>query len=199
MHTLLNDIILFTVPRDTNCSEMSVHYRMDQNEIYEEIQKVQPQLELEEKYTTLKKERSFENNYQDVYESPGALPKREKEKATRCKCVSIITAVASILAIGGVIIVIGLHVNTLQENTATLTRLRSHIISQLSSIQSSMNNLTTRVNSPVNLYQNCIKETRNCTKAARVDTWVTFCTTDPLPTNVTVSFVNCIFVQANSM
>ena len=36
---------------------------------------------------------------------------------------------------------------------------------QLSSLQSSVNTLTTRVNSPVNLYQNCTEEISNCTIA----------------------------------
>ncbi len=33
----------------------------------------------------------------------------------------------------------------------------------IDSLQSSVNSLTTRVNSPVNLYQNCIQETESCT------------------------------------
>lgn len=66
--------------------------------------------------------------------------------------------------------------------------------SELSGIESSLNALTTRVNTPVNLYQKCIRQTRTCnvlTTAA--------CITQPLPINTTVSslkhhvsFCNCI-------
>ena len=135
--------------------------------------------------------------------------------------------VASILAIVGVIIVAGVYVSALQENTATLTRqivelenklnqthntamtqlsslqssvntlntYKSTSTARLSSLQSSVNTLTTRVNSPVNLYQNCSQETRSCTNSASGSTYVKYCVTPSLHINITVSIVYLIYIH----
>lgn len=121
------------------------------------------------------------------------------------------------LALMGIIITAGVCFSVLQENTVRLTRrieqlenqlnptqdnqresivlpgqLQSsleNINTQLSSLQSSVDSLTTRVNSPVNLYQNCIQETRSCTMSSH-SSYSSGCFTPTLPNNVTVSIIH---------
>ncbi len=59
---------------------------------------------------------------------------------------------------------------------------------QLNSLQSLVSSLTTRVNSTVNLYQNCIKETGNCTLIQSGDADWRACGTTSLPVDKSVSF-----------
>ncbi len=63
-------------------------------------------------------------------------------------------------------------------------------MTQLNSLQSSVRSLTTRVNSPVNLYQNCIHETENCTSTQSGSGYSQFCSTPSLPVNKSVSCNN---------
>ena len=71
-----------------------------------------------------------------------------------------------------------------------LLQVTSNITSDLSSLQSSVDTLTTRVNSPVNLYKDCTQETRSCdiepSSESDVRYW-RYCPTDFLPINITVS------------
>ena len=223
---------------------MAVNYKQNLEGVYENIElgKVQPTIE--QHYASLDTKLQNENVYQDIEilseisSVKNAPQKREKKKAISHNylwVIAVVAMAASILAIVGVIIVAGVYVSALQENTATLTRqivelenklnqtqeitnqvhniqrfddnimmidklnsiqaVLNTTTEQLSSFQSSVNTLTTRVNSPVNLYQNCIQETRSCVRPALGPTWVTFCTTNPLPANITVSFMS--FMQSS--
>ena len=189
---------------------MAVSYKQNLEGVYEnrELGKVQPTTE--QHYASLDTKLQNENVYQDIQilsevTSVKIAPqKREKKKATSQKylwTVALVAMVASILAIIGVIIVAGVYVSALQENTATLTRqivelenklnqTHNTAMAQLSSLQSSMNTLTTRVNSPMNLYQNCTEETRSCsllpTSRSTTNYW-RWCDTARLPINRTVS------------
>ena len=70
------------------------------------------------------------------------------------------------------------ELNHLQLSVNALNITDNVFMTQLNSLQSSVNSLTTRVNSPVNLYQNCIQETRNCTIGPRTtNTYWTWCET----------------------
>ncbi len=74
-------------------------------------------------------------------------------------------------------------------NTTTITQL-SNLQFSVNNIRSSVNYLTTEVNSPVNLYQNCIQETRSCTIGPRTtDTYWTWCQTAYGPVSKAVSLV----------
>ncbi len=78
----------------------------------------------------------------------------------------------------------GLRLQKLVDMANTTT------ITQLNSLQSSVNYLTTEVNSPVNLYQNCIQETRSCTIGPRTtDAYWTWCQTAYGPISKAVSLV----------
>ncbi len=74
------------------------------------------------------------------------------------------------------------------ENTLTIEK--NATMTLLNSLQSAVNSLTTRVNTPVNLYQNCIQETRSCTDQSGVAHW-DHCVTSSLPVNKSV---NCYLV-----
>ena len=63
-------------------------------------------------------------------------------------------------------------------------------MTQLNSLQSSVSSLTTRVNSRVNLYQNCSQDTRSCTSTSGSAYWK-LCTTPSLPANKPVSCQLC--------
>ena len=86
------------------------------------------------------------------------------------------------------------QLSSLQSSVNTLSIAKNTTMAQLSSVQSSMNILTTRVNSPVNLYQNCIQETRSCTNSASGSTYAKYCYTSTLHINITVSIVHYILV-----
>ncbi len=58
------------------------------------------------------------------------------------------------------------QLNSLQSSVSSLNTANGATTTQLNSLQSSVSSLTTRVNSPVNLYQNCIQETESCTVAS---------------------------------
>ena len=76
--------------------------------------------------------------------------------------------------------------SNLQMSIDALTN--SSAVTQLSSLQSSVDTLTTRVNSPVNLYQNCRADKQTCTiDPASYPRYWARCSTQPgLPSNVTV-------------
>ena len=78
--------------------------------------------------------------------------------------------------------------NSLQSSVSSLNTTNAATMTQLNSLQSLVSSLTTRVNSPVNLYQNCIQETRSCTIGPRaIDTYWTWCQTAFEPITKTVS------------
>ncbi len=68
----------------------------------------------------------------------------------------------------------------------TLTTINSTTMALLNSLQSSVGSLTTRVNSPVKLYQNCIQETRSCTGTSGTG-YLKDCVTPSLSVNKSVS------------
>ena len=68
----------------------------------------------------------------------------------------------------------------------TLTTTNNANMALLNSLQSSVGSLTTRVNSPVNLYQNCIQETRSCTGTSGTG-YLKDCVTPSLSVNKSVS------------
>ncbi len=84
--------------------------------------------------------------------------------------------------------------NSLQFSVSTLEGVLSGLgpgqvseaINAISNLQSSVSSLTTRINSPVNLYQSCIQETRSCTGASRTG-YLNDCITPYLPVNKSVS------------
>ena len=82
------------------------------------------------------------------------------------------------------------QLNSLQTVVNGLNTVQHSTTSQLSSLQSSVGTLTTRVNSPVNLHQNCIDETTNCTILLDVNYsfYWTYCTTNYLNIDSGVSF-----------
>ena len=86
------------------------------------------------------------------------------------------------------------ELDTVQRDLAQMSNLQSFMdtfqnssaVAQLSSLQSSVDTLITRVNSSVNLYQNCRVDTQTCTIAPGARYWAR-CSTQPgLPSNVTV-------------
>ncbi len=87
------------------------------------------------------------------------------------------------------------QLNSLQSTVSTLEGLLNGLgpgqvgaaINTISGLQSSVSSLTTRVNSPVNLYQNCIQETRSCTNTRSSYGYSKHCTTSSLPVNKSVS------------
>ncbi len=80
--------------------------------------------------------------------------------------------------------------DSLQSSVSSLNTANEATTTQLNSLQSSMSSLTTRVNSPVNLYQNCIQETRSCTIGPRTtDIYWAWCYTDYQPISKAVSLV----------
>ena len=89
-------------------------------------------------------------------------------------------------------------IETVQSSVDMLNTDRDTTTAQLSSLQSSVDTLTTRVNSPVNLYQNCIEDTVSCEipQSASTHDW-RGCYTPLLPITRTVSvhvvlpFFNC--------
>ena len=69
-----------------------------------------------------------------------------------------------------------------------LLEVTNNLTSELNSLQSSVDTLTTQVNSPVNLYQNCTEETRTCDIEPTSDVrYWRYCPTDFLLINITVS------------
>ena len=65
---------------------------------------------------------------------------------------------------------------------------KKDIWTEIETVQSSMNTLTTRVNSSVNPYQKCRQDTTSCTiqpSGPLLNYWV-WCTTGDIPVNVTV-------------
>ena len=79
------------------------------------------------------------------------------------------------------------QLNSLQSSVSSLNAANGATTTQLNSLQTSVNSLTTRVNSPVNLYQNCIQETGSCTNYERGSVYWTYCITPTLPVNKSVS------------
>ena len=87
------------------------------------------------------------------------------------------------------------QLNSLQSSVSTLESVLNSLspgqvvttVNAISSLQSSVNSLTTRVNSPVNLYQNCTQETESCTSTQSGSAYRKFCTTPSLPVNKSVS------------
>ena len=216
---------------------MAVNYKQNLEGVYENREQGKVQPTIEQHYASIGDTKlQNENVYQDIEilseisSVKIASQKGEKKKGTSQKylcAITLVAMVASILAIVGVIIVAGVYVSALQENTATLTRqivelenklnqthntamtqlsslqssmntlnaYKSTSTSELSSLQSSVNTLTTRVNSPVNLYQNCSQETRSCTNSASGSTYAKYCTTPPLHINITVSILYLIYIH----
>ena len=85
-----------------------------------------------------------------------------------------------------------IHVNSsyqVQETSvAHLATAVGTITNQVNSFQSSMDTLNTRINSPVNIYQNCIKDTASCEGSPLAKTsYRKACITPTLPINTTVS------------
>ena len=80
-------------------------------------------------------------------------------------------------------------IKTLQSSVDTLNTDRNTTTFQLDSLQSSVDTLATQVNSSVNLYQNCIQETKSCMTPAITASFTT-CETAYLPMNITVSLMN---------
>ncbi len=78
------------------------------------------------------------------------------------------------------------RLNSLQSSVSSLNTANGATTTQLNSLQSSVGSLTSQVNSPVNLYQNCIQETRSCTGTSGSAYWKN-CTTSHLPVNKLVS------------
>ena len=82
------------------------------------------------------------------------------------------------------------QLSSIQSSVDTLNIAKNTATTQLSSLQSSVNTLTTQVHSPVNLYQNCIQDTRSCTNQSSGSSYLKFCTTHSLRANVVVSVNN---------
>ena len=78
------------------------------------------------------------------------------------------------------------RLNSLQSSVSSLNTANGATTTQLNSLQSLVGSLTSQVNSPVNLYQNCIQETRSCTVTSGSAYWK-HCTTSRLPVNESVS------------
>ncbi len=88
------------------------------------------------------------------------------------------------------------QLNSLQSSVSSLNTANGATTTQLNSLQSSVNSLTTQVNSPVNLYQNCIQETESCTIGPRTtDTYWAQCYTDYAPISKAVSLVWALSTQ----
>ncbi len=83
------------------------------------------------------------------------------------------------------------ELNNLESSVNALNITDNEFMTQLSSLQSSVSSLNTRVNSPVNLYQNCIQETESCTIGPRTTStyWAWWCQTAYGPINKAVSVV----------
>ena len=87
---------------------------------------------------------------------------------------------------------------TVKKLQYILNTAKDTTMAQLSSLQSSVKTLTTRVNSPVNLYQNCIEETRSCdvtvpdTQDDTTNIYVESCDTPPLPINREVQLISIL-------
>ena len=84
------------------------------------------------------------------------------------------------------------HVNSshqVQETrVAYLETAVGTITNQVNSLQSSVDTVTTRINSSVNIYQNCIKDTTSCEGSPLAQTsYRRACITPTLPINTTVS------------
>ena len=87
-------------------------------------------------------------------------------------------------------------IKTVQSSVDTLNTDRNTTTFQLSSLQSSVNTLTSRVNSPVNLYQNCTEETASCViPPTSTHYYWRQCFTTALPINRAVSI--CISLHMN--
>ena len=113
---------------------MEPSYKKKRDAIYNDIElkSVEPKpTRLDKPYASLGEDRNSENVYQEIQivnESQPVTPaatKRGKKQAAGYNylwVIALVAMVASILAIVGVIIVAGVYVSALQENTATLTR-----------------------------------------------------------------------------
>ena len=132
---------------------MDPSYKKKRDAIYKgvELTSVQPKpTRLEEHYASLGADRNSENVYQEIQivKEPQpvtpAATKRGKKPSTGHNylwTVGLVAMVASILAIVGVIIVAGVYVSVLQENTATLTRQIVELKNELNQTQWQVNDL----------------------------------------------------------
>ena len=84
------------------------------------------------------------------------------------------------------------QVTSLQSSVNTLTVQQASTTSQVTSLQSSVNNLTSRINSisSIDLYQDCLQETRSCTISAGLNPYWRSCSTTSLNANPSVSSVH---------
>ena len=84
------------------------------------------------------------------------------------------------------------QVSSLQSSVNTLTAQQASTTSQVTSLQSSVNNLTSRINSisSIDLYQDCLQETRSCTLSAGLNPYWRSCSTTSLNANPSVSSVH---------
>ena len=91
------------------------------------------------------------------------------------------------------------QLNSLQTVVNGLNTVQHSTTSHLNSLQSSVNTITDRVNSPVNLYQNCTEETRSCTisTSSSSNYYWRYCTTPSLAINSTVSSPSVITIVYN--
>ena len=156
---------------------MDPSYKKKRDAIYKgvELKSVEPKpTRLEEHYASLGADRNRENVYQEVQivkEPQPVMPattKRGKKPSTGCNylwAVALVAMVASILAIVGVIIVAGVYVSTLQENTATLTRQIVELEKKLNQTQE----FGTTVNDKLNSLQNTTTEQLNNLQSLNTD------------------------------
>jgi len=79
------------------------------------------------------------------------------------------------------------HFNSLQSVVNSINTAQHTITNQVQEFN-------VRINTPVNIYQNCSEETRSCTVSASYNYYARYCTTNSLPANTTVSqhFFNII-------